>query len=47
VTALFTWKADSSDVSLMAGHAQPRTTWEMYVGTTADALSRAREATAA
>ena len=47
VTALFAWKADSSDVSLMAGHAQPRTTWEMYVGTTAGALNRARDATAA
>jgi integrase len=46
VTALFTWKTDSSDVSLMAGHAQPRTTWEMYVGITAGALNRAREATA-
>jgi integrase len=44
-TALFTWKLDPTDVSLMAGHANIRTTLLMYVGTTAGVLDRAREAT--
>jgi integrase len=46
VTALFTWKTDPGVVSLMAGHAKSRTTWDMYVGNTAGALDRARMATA-
>jgi integrase len=44
-TALFTWKLDATDVSLMAGHANVRTTLLMYVGTTAGVLDRARTAT--
>ena len=46
VTALFTWKLDAIDVSCMAGHANVRTTLDMYVGTTAGVLDRARTATA-
>jgi integrase len=46
VTALLTWKLDASDVSCMAGHASVRTTLDMYVGTTAGVLDRARTATA-
>jgi len=34
-TALFTWKLDPTDVSRMAGHANYRTTLDMYAGTTA------------
>ena len=30
-TALFTWKLDTTDVSAMAGHANVRTTLDMYV----------------
>ena len=44
-TALFTWKLDATDVSRMAGHANYRITLEMYVGTTAGILHRARTAT--
>jgi integrase len=44
-TALFTWKLDATDVSRMAGHANYRITLDMYVGTTADILDRARKAT--
>jgi integrase len=44
-TALFTWKLDPTDVSRMAGHANYRTTLDMYVGTTAGVLDRARTAT--
>jgi integrase len=44
-TALFTWKLDPPDVSRMAGHANYRTTLDMYVGTTAGILDRARNAT--
>jgi len=44
-TALFTWKLDATDVSRMAGHANYRTTLDMYVGTTAGILNRARTAT--
>ena len=44
-TALFTWKLDPTDVSRMAGHANYRITLEMYVGTTAGVLDRARAAT--
>jgi integrase len=44
-TALFTWKLDATDVSRMAGHANYRTTLDMYVGTTAGILDRARTAT--
>jgi hypothetical protein len=44
-TALFTWKLDATDVSVMAGHANVRTTLLMYVGTTAGVLERARKAT--
>jgi integrase len=44
-TALFTWKLDATDVSRMAGHANYRITLDMYVGTTAGILDRARNAT--
>jgi integrase len=45
-TALFTWKLDPADVSAIAGHANVRTTLDMYIGTTAGILDRARTATA-
>jgi integrase len=45
VVALFTWKLDPTDVSCMAGHANVRTTLDMYVGSTAGVLDRARAAT--
>jgi len=45
VAALFTWKLEATDVSHLAGHANTRTTWDMYVGTTAGTLDRARAAT--
>ena len=44
-TALFTWKLDPTDVSRMAGHANYRITLDMYVGSTAGVLDRARTAT--
>jgi integrase len=44
-TALFTWKLDATDVSRMAGHANYRITLDMYVGSTAGILDRARTAT--
>jgi integrase len=44
-TALFTWKLDATDVSRMAGHANSRITLDMYIGTTAGVLDRARTAT--
>jgi integrase len=44
-TALFTWKLDPTDVSRMAGHANVRITLDMYIGTTAGTLDRARTAT--
>jgi integrase len=44
-TALFTWKLDATDVSRMAGHSNYRITLDMYVGTTAGVLDRARNAT--
>ncbi len=44
-TALFTWKLDPTDVSRMAGHASYRITLDMYVGSTAGVLDRARQAT--
>lgn len=44
-TALLTWKLDPTDVSRMAGHANYRITLDMYVGTTAGILDRARTAT--
>ena len=44
-TALFTWKLDATDVSRMAGHANYRITLDLYVGTTAGVLDRARNAT--
>jgi len=44
-TALFTWKLGATDVSRMAGHANYRITLDMYVGSTAGILDRAREAT--
>jgi integrase len=44
-TALFTWKLDPTDVSRMAGHASYRITLDMYVGSTAGVLDRARTAT--
>ena len=43
--ALFTWKLDVTDVSRMVGHADYRITLDMYVGTTAGVLDRARAAT--
>ena len=45
VTALFSWKLEARDVSGLAGHANVRTTLDMYVGTTAGTLDRARTAT--
>ncbi len=44
-TALFTGKLDVTDVSRMAGHANYRITLDMYVGSTAGVLDRARQAT--
>ena len=44
-TGLFTWKLDATDVSRMAGHANYRITLDMYVGSTAGVLDRARTAT--
>jgi integrase len=44
-TALFTWPLEPTDVSRMAGHANYRITLDMYVGTTAGVLDRARAAT--
>ncbi|MGH3404403.1 MAG: tyrosine-type recombinase/integrase [Streptosporangiaceae bacterium] len=44
-TALFTWKLDATDVSRMAGHSNYRVTLDMYVGSTAGVLDRARTAT--
>jgi len=44
-TALFTWAIDLADVSRLAGHANIRTTLDMYIGTTAGTLDRARTAT--
>jgi integrase len=44
-TALFAWKLDATDVSRMAGHSNYRITLDMYVGTTAGVLDRARTAT--
>jgi len=42
---LFTWKLDATDVSRMAGHSNYRITLDMYVGSTAGVLDRARAAT--
>jgi integrase len=44
-TALFTWHVEPADVSRLAGHANIRTTLDMYIGTTAGTLDRARTAT--
>jgi integrase len=44
-TALNTWKLDVSDVSRLAGHSNTRVTFEMYVGSVAGTLERARQAT--
>ena len=44
--ALFSWRLEATDVSCMAGHANIRVTLDMYVGTTAGVLDRARTATA-
>jgi integrase len=44
-TALFDWKLDATDISRMAGHSNYRITLDMYVGTTAGVLDRARTAT--
>ena len=44
-SALNTWGMDVSDVSRLAGHANVRVTLEMYVGSVAGALDRARRAT--
>ncbi|MDQ2813661.1 MAG: site-specific integrase [Actinomycetota bacterium] len=43
--SLFTWKLEATDVSRMAGHSNYRITSDMYVGTTAGVLDRARIAT--
>ena len=43
-TALFTWKLDTTDVSAMAGHANVRTTLDLYV-TTVGVIDRTRTAT--
>ena len=43
--ALFLWRLEATDVSCMAGHATVRVTLDMYVGTTAGILDRARTAT--
>ncbi len=43
--ALFSWRLEPTDVSAMAGHANVRVTLDMYVGTTAGILDRARTAT--
>ena len=43
--ALFLWRLEATDVSCMAGHANVRVTLDMYVGTTAGILDRARTAT--
>src|ERR1022692_622403 len=43
--ALFTWHMDPADVSRLAGHASIRITLDMYIGTTAGTLDRARTAT--
>ena len=44
--ALFDWRLDVTDVAKLAGHANHRITWEMYIGSTAGTLDRARAATA-
>ena len=44
-TALFTWNMEPADVSRLAGHASIRITLDMYIGTTAGTLDRARTAT--
>jgi integrase len=44
-TALFAWHIDPADVSRLAGHANIRITLDMYIGTTAGTLDRARTAT--
>ena len=44
-TALSCWHLEPTDVSCMAGHANVRVTLDMYVGTTAGVLDRARTAT--
>jgi hypothetical protein len=44
-TALFTWKLDPTDVSRMDGHGNYRITLDIYVGSTASVLDRARTAT--
>jgi hypothetical protein len=43
--ALFQWGLDPADVSRMAGHSSYHVTLDMYVGTTAGVLDRARAAT--
>ena len=43
--ALFSWRLEATDVSCMAGHVNVRVTLDMYVGTTAGILDRARTAT--
>jgi hypothetical protein len=44
-TALSTWKLDVSDVSRLAGRSNTRVPFEMYAGSVAGALERARRAT--
>jgi integrase len=44
-TALFTWNIEPADISSLAGHASIRITLDMYIGTTAGPLDRARTAT--
>ncbi len=44
--ALFDWGLDVTDVAKLAGHSNARITWDMYIGSTAGVLDRARAATA-
>jgi len=44
-TALSGWHLEPANISCMAGHATVRVTLDMYVGTTAGVLDRARTAT--
>lgn len=46
-TALFTLNIEPADVSRLAGHANIRITLDMYIGTTAGTLDRARTASPA
>jgi integrase len=45
ITALSTWSLDPTDVACLAGHTNVQTTLQMYVGSAAGILDRARAAT--